>query len=193
MQSQEPIDFHQPDSPPKRNSERVRPIEYGLVAVIACAIGVMAVPDFKPAPTDMKGMAQFTQLQYKLDHYRDVLQSYRAEHATYPGYRPGTEQNQFDAPVSELHFRYQLLLGSSEAGYFNAVNPVNFPLGPYFETGMAKNPVNGLDSVHLLANDEPFPEVPDGQTGWVYKPATGEIRANCPGEMSLLNKSFYDM
>lgn len=193
MQSQNPIDFHKPDSSPKRDNEKVRPIEYGLVAVIAGAIGVMAVPDFKPVPTDMRGMAQYTQFQYKLDNYRDVLETYRAEHDTYPGFIPGTESGDLDAPVSELHLRYQLLLGSSEAGYFHAVNPIDFPLGPYFETGMTKNPVNGLDSVQLLANDEPFPVEPNGQTGWLYKPATGEIRANSLGGLSLLKKNFYDM
>ncbi len=45
------------------------------------------------------------------------------------------------------------------------------------------NPFNGKDTVHMIADAQDFPIEPVEPDffGWVYKPATKEIRINWPG------------
>jgi hypothetical protein len=188
-----PTDLHHTDLTPQQGSDRVRPIEYALVAVIAGAIGFMAVPALDMPEKDMVGMAQTAQLQAKISAYRDTLDVYRAEHVVYPGYSYGQKGAWEHGPVSGVDFRRQLLFSSTELGRTSPVDPGNFPLGPYFETGMLTNPINGLDTVWLLRDKQPFPAEPTGTTGWIYKPATGEIYANCEGESALTGAPYYSL
>ena len=45
-----------------------------------------------------------------------------------------------------------------------------------------KNPFNGLGAqVLMIPNGEPFPNNPTGQSSWIYKPQTKEIRIDWPG------------
>jgi prepilin-type N-terminal cleavage/methylation domain-containing protein len=46
---------------------------------------------------------------------------------------------------------------------------------------MPKNPFNGNYIVWALRNDETFPAEATGNGGWIYKPATREIRLDWPG------------
>lgn len=60
-------------------------------------------------------------------------------------------------------------VGEALAGY----------LGPH----VPKNPWNGRDTIHRLPPDAPWPRSTDGSAGWLYRPSTGEIRADVPPEL----------
>ncbi|MFA5554160.1 MAG: hypothetical protein WCZ89_00405 [Phycisphaerae bacterium] len=56
---------------------------------------------------------------------------------------------------------------------------------------MPNNPFNGRRDMIMLGNNESFPAEASGTTGWIYKPATQEIRLNQPGNDSQGEK-YYD-
>lgn len=187
--------MQQPSTPTSssKDSEKVRPIEYVLVAVIASAVGVMAVPDLTPDIGSMEGLSQVTQLQYQLNNYRSALDEYRADHHVYPGYGYGRPGAWLHGELSGVNFKRQMLLWSDEWGNVGQMTPGSKELGPYLETGLLKNPVNGLDTVRLLRDSEPFPSEPTGETGWYFRPSTGELRPNCVGTSTFTGQSYYEL
>ncbi len=52
--------------------------------------------------------------------------------------------------------------------------------GNYFQK-MPENPFNGMNGLRIFIDAAPFPTEADGTSGWLYKPATKEIRLNWPG------------
>jgi hypothetical protein len=55
----------------------------------------------------------------------------------------------------------------------------NFPLGPYFPSGIPANPMTGVATVTAVA--EFPPKAPTGARGWVYHQATGRIAPDVDG------------
>jgi hypothetical protein len=55
-----------------------------------------------------------------------------------------------------------------------------FEHGPYLRK-MPENPVNGKNTVQVIANNEDFPVAGDDSHGWIYKPATLTFKADSPG------------
>lgn len=53
------------------------------------------------------------------------------------------------------------------------------------------NPLNHKATVQVLADGDPFPANGDDSHGWIYKPATAEVRADCGGADES-GKRFYD-
>jgi len=178
---------------PKSRPRRPRVVEYGLVAVMAGTLGIMAVPNLTPKVSNMDGLAKLTQLQYQVDYYRGALEDYRAEHHVWPGYGPGRAGAWLHGAPSGVNFKRQMVLWSDEWG--NVGQPIlgSRELGPYLELGLPKNPINGLESVRLLLESESFPEEADGTTGWYYKPSTGELRPNCKGTSVVSGEPFYSL
>jgi len=179
-----------PSSTPR---ERVRPIEYLLVAVIATVVGAMAVPDFTPEVPGMEGFAKEARLQFELRNFREALEEYREEHKVYPGYGPGRANSYVHGEPAGVHFKRQMLMWSDEWGHAGPLSPGSKELGPYLETGLPKNPLNGLRDVRLVPDGVPFPTEPDGRTGWLFKPETGELRANVAGGSPLTGQSYYEL
>jgi prepilin-type N-terminal cleavage/methylation domain-containing protein len=46
---------------------------------------------------------------------------------------------------------------------------------------MPDNPFNSVSSVRIIGNEEGFPTEPTGHDGWIYEPATKNIRVDWPG------------
>jgi len=153
----------------------------------------MAVPDLTPDIGSMSGLSQLTQLQYQLSYYRGELDNYNADHHVYPGYGPGRAGAWEHGQLSGDNFTRQMLLWSDEWGNVGQMSPGRMVLGPYLETGLPKNPVNGLKSVRLVQDGYDFPPVPSGETGWYFKPATGELRPNCTGTSLFTGQSYYEL
>ena len=168
-------------------------VQYGLVAVVAGVVGVMAVPDMAPEYSNLEGLSQLTQLQYKLESYRGSLEQYRAQHHVYPGYKPGRAGAWDHGQPSGVAFKRQMVLWTDEWGNPGQLSPGRRELGPYLETGLIKNPINGLESVRILRDAEPFPTEPSGTTGWYFKPATGELRPNCEGVSVATGEPYYTL
>lgn len=55
------------------------------------------------------------------------------------------------------------------------------------------NPWNGSPTLRVLAPDAPWPARFDGGTGWIYRPSTGEIRANVPDEIAASGVRLSDL
>jgi len=51
---------------------------------------------------------------------------------------------------------------------------------------MPVNPLNGLSTILIVPNGSKMPPggLPDGSTGWIYKPQTLELIPNTPGNDS---------
>lgn len=182
-----------PASTPSPKKEKIRPIECLLVAITATVVGVMAVPDFTPEVPGMEGFAQEARLQFELRNFRSALEEYREDHKVYPGYSPGRANSYLHGDLSGLTFKRQMLLWSDEWGNMGQLTPGRMELGPYLETGLPKNPLNGLESVRLIPDGMDFPAVPDETTGWLFKPETGELRANSVGGSPLTGQSYYEL
>lgn len=180
-----------PEQP--KQGRKPRLVEYGLVAVMSGVLGVMAVPDMAPDVSNMDGLAELTRLQAKLEVYRSALEEYRADHHVYPGYKPGRAGAWLHGAPSGVDFKRQMILWSDEWGQVGQLIVGRRELGPYFERGLPDNPVNGLESVRILRDNESFPEVPSGETGWYFKPATGELRANCAGTSVITGEPYFDL
>lgn len=175
------------------SSEKVSGIEYFLVATIASVVGFMAVPDLTPEVPGMEGFAQEARLQFELRNFRQALEDYREDHKVYPGYGPGRANSYLHGDMSGLQFKRQMLLWSDEWGNVGQLSPGRMELGPYLERGLPKNPINGLEHVRLIPDGMDFPVEPDGSTGWLFKPETGELRPNCDGGSPLNGLSYYQL
>lgn len=56
-------------------------------------------------------------------------------------------------------------------------------LAGYLGPQVPRNPWNGRETIWRLPPGAPWPRTNDGATGWLYRPSTGEIRANVPLEL----------
>jgi len=133
---------------------------------------------------------QFVEVQLVLTEIRAVLADFRADHGIWPGQGrdghgdPSLLEDQITHPTGSdgVVLRPHSVGGRPERAR-----------GPYRNGGVPSNPVNGLSSVRFLRADEPWPQEADGLTGWLYRPATGEIRANLPGRAFPAAPRFLDL
>jgi hypothetical protein len=133
---------------------------------------------------------QFGEVQLVLSEMRALLADFRADHGIWPGQGrdgygdPSLLQDQIAQPTGHDG----VVLRTPPAG-----GRPERARGPYRNGGVPPNPVNGLSSVRFLRADEPWPDEADGRTGWLYRPATGEIRANLPGRAFPSAPRFMDL
>lgn len=66
-------------------------------------------------------------------------------------------------------------------------------LAPLLESGVPVNPWNGLATIEVLEPGAPWPVTSAGVAGWLYRPETGEFRADVPGEVTAGGVRFYDL
>lgn len=55
---------------------------------------------------------------------------------------------------------------------------------------LPENPFNEIRIIEMVSNSEPFPAEATGSFGWIYKPATREIRLDWPGTDSTGMRYF---
>ena len=112
---------------------------------------------------------------------------YKGQHKEVtPGYPDGDTTQ---APT-EAAFVEQMTMSSNSSGQTAAVGTPGFERGPYLMR-MPVNPLNDLDTLQLLADGANFPANGDDSHGWIYKPATAEIRADCTGANGA-GRLYYD-
>jgi prepilin-type N-terminal cleavage/methylation domain-containing protein len=113
----------------------------------------------------------------ELNMLRRYVLIYKSQHLEVaPGY-PGGDTTQ--APTEQA-FVDQITLSSNTYGQTAAVGAPGFPRGPYLAK-MPVNPLNHMDTVQVLGDSANFPANGDDSHGWIYKPATSEVRADCGG------------
>jgi hypothetical protein len=91
---------------------------------------------------------------------------------------------------TEQAFIDQMTLSSNADGQTAPVGTSGFERGPY----LMRPPVNALNdkgTFQILGDAQNFPANADDSHGWVYKPATVEVRCDNAGT-DAAGKSYYD-
>lgn len=148
-------------------------VEILIVVVLLGVLAAIVIPAVAKSTTSARASALAADLQL----LRRFVLIYAAQHLEVaPGYPNG---NTAAAPTEQV-FIDQAMLASNMAGQTAPVGTAGFNRGPYLQK-IPVNPFNKKDTVEMLANGALFPANGDDSHGWIYKAATGEIRADSTG------------
>ncbi len=156
-------------------------VELLIVVVILGILAAVAIPQF----SDSTEEARASNLQSNLAVLRNSIEFYRTNHrGKYPGYpSAGGAPTQADATN-------QLVMASKVDGSTAAPGTAGYDYGPYIRESVPANPVNGLNTILIVADAGTFPAA-DDSTGWIFHPKTGKLRANSTGTAPS-GKNYYD-
>ncbi len=168
---------------------RARSQSWVAITLFVAVGGLLAFIATAPRPARMHAWVEaerpLIELRLSLAELRAIISDYHIEHGAYPGCdtNGGANPRWFEREWSRAIERA------------NAVSDVGLVRLHASDApgGVPRNPVNGLASVRFLAAAEAWPERADDSTGWIYKPATGEIRANCTGNAFGFGPEFWDL
>ena len=148
-------------------------VEILAVVVLLGILAAIVVPKISSSNTSAKQSALATDLQL----LRRFIMVYKAHHLEVaPGYPDG---NTTAAPTEQA-FVEQATMSSNADGQTAAIGTSGYKRGPYMQN-IPVNPFNGKNAIEMLGNDEDFPSDADNSNGWIYKAATGEVRADVTG------------
>ncbi len=148
-------------------------IELLIVVVILGILATIVIPQFSSASVNAKENTLKDELRY----LRTQIVVYKAQHHDIP---PGYPNGDRNATPTGPDFIAQLTRPTDAFGVTAAAPSATFKYGPYL-SAMPHNPLNNLQGVQIVPDNQPMP-APTGVTyGWIYKPLTGEIIANSPG------------
>ncbi len=146
-------------------------IEFIIVAAVVGIIAAVALPMYQSYVLGAKEAAARDNLRI----LRNVIEIYAIQHHGVP---PGYLDGDPEAGLSNEGFIDQLvhsevIVEEGSDDKIRRTGLASFPL----------NPFNGKDTVHMIADEQEFPIEPVEPDffGWVYKPATKNIRINWPG------------
>ena len=164
--------------PPTQRSRRQRQRTAGvLLAVTAAALTLSAVPQRPPTPAEARADRHAHASRLARQELAGAIDRYRLEHGALPG---RVVAGDLAAPPSARLLARQLTGASDLRGDVVPAPEPAFPFGPYLPAGLPENPDNGRSQVRFAPADAP----PDGSTGWIVDPATGEVRSNAlPAEV----------
>jgi len=159
-------------------------VEILIVVVLLGIMALIVIPSIGKCST----AARETTLAMNLALLRRFVPVYTSQHKEVaPGYPNGDRT----AAPTEQAFIDQATLCSNEGGQTAARGTAGFPLGPYLSK-IPANPFNKLETVQVLADGQAFPAAADDNFGWIYKPATGEIRPDNTGAHELGGAYYND-
>jgi prepilin-type N-terminal cleavage/methylation domain-containing protein len=158
-------------------------IEILVVVILLGILAAIVIPTIAQSSTAAKESALATDLQL----LRRFVLIYKCQHREVgPGY-PNGDTSQ--APT-EQGFVDHATLASNAAGQTAAPGTEGFNRGPYMMK-IPVNPLNDSSDIQMLGNSEDFPANGDNSHGWIYKAATGEVRADSTGS-NANGKRYYD-
>jgi prepilin-type N-terminal cleavage/methylation domain-containing protein len=158
-------------------------IEIMIVVVLLGVLAAIVIPALAGGTTS----ARETTLAMNLNLLRRLIPVYTSQHMEIaPGYPDGD----ITAAPTEAAFVAQATMSSNAAGQTAVRGTPGFPLGPYL-SNIPPNPFNKRDTVQILGDADVFPGNGDNSHGWICKPATGEIRADC-SDKDASGKLYYD-
>lgn len=169
-----------PTAPRARQSTRAtHPAVHAtlLTCVVGLAIYVAQAPAERRNLQDLQVQRATAELSWRLEELRAVVADYRARH----GVHPGQGEGKVDAHWFESTYDATRERGGHAAPLLRTL------------AGVPANPVTGRADVRFLAVNEPWPEEADETSGWLYRPATGEVRANCRGWSHDMLRRLYDL
>jgi hypothetical protein len=188
------------------------------LVVTALVLVMMAIPGSRRTRAQIESERLTTELQLTLDELRATIADYAASNGHFPGAGPSRHtdpfwiEHQLDLALrrsSESATRsgnttlWSTTFGSPTSG--SQASSTDTSAGDprsagrvrrrafHIDDPVLENPLNGRSSVRFLAAAEPWPLDGDDSSGWLYRPATGEIRANSPGKSSWTGTRFLDM
>jgi hypothetical protein len=178
--------------------ERATPSSEWWVQITLCVVVTMLLYSIMDAPKrvdliEVKASGQTAHdLLGALQKLRASISDYRFDHGAWPDAGGAASGKPARGDAAQLLAR-QLCESSDVTGMTSAVPSADCPLGPYIDGHLPVNSIIGLSSVRVLRDDEPWPTAPDDSTGWLYRPTTGEVRANCRGFVPVSSLRFYDL
>lgn len=144
-------------------------IELVIAVTLVLLLAGMVIPVFDDAVAD----AEATSTRQILERTRTAVNFYSFQHEDQlPGESGGV--------WSVDNFIAQLEMVTDENGDVADVGTPGYPYGPYLTDDIGTNPINGLDTILLIAPGDSMLG-PDDSTGWVYFAETGDFRANVSG------------
>lgn len=148
-------------------------VEILIVVVLLGVLAAIVVPAIGSGAIS----AQETTLATNLKLLRRFILVYTSQHLEVaPGYPNGL----ITATPTDTAFRDQATLSSTAGGQTAAIGTAGYNFGPYLSK-IPVNPFNKLDTVQMLASGQDLPASGDDSHGWIFKPTTGEIRADNSG------------
>ena len=148
-------------------------VELMIIVAILGIIAAIALPQFQTHTQQAKESAAKESLRI----LRNAIELYSIQHNDVP---PGYPNGDVTAAPSVTVLVYQLCTATKATGEYAAVGTAGYDLGPYIPK-FPENPFNNLTSIDLLNNIEDMPTGATGNFGWIYKPATKNIRLDWPG------------
>jgi prepilin-type N-terminal cleavage/methylation domain-containing protein len=146
-------------------------IELIIVAAVVGIIAAVAMPMYQSYTLSAKEAAARDNLRI----LRNVIEIYAIQHhGLPPGYLDGDPLAELSNEVfTDQLVHSEVTIEEVSEGTIRRTGLASFPL----------NPFNGKDTVHMIADEQEFPIEPVEPDffGWVYKPATKDIRINWPG------------
>ncbi len=165
---------------------RARAFTLVEILIVVVLLGVLAAI-VVPALAGWGVSAQRTTLAMNLSLLRRFIPLYTSQHLETP---PGYPNGDRSAAPTEEAFIDQATLSSNKNGETAPRGTAGFPLGPYI-SNVPPNPFNRMATVRFIADGDAFPAAADGLYGWLYKPATGEIRPDNP-EVDSTGIPYYE-
>ena len=133
-------------------------IEILIVVVIMAVLAATIIPQFSSSTSDAKNST----LLFNLSSLRTQIELYKLHHnGAVPSLTSGALP--------------QLTSSTDVNGNIGTAGP-SYPYGPYIQTQMPVNPIDGNNVVIATSVFPPTAATSDG--GWLYDAATGQIAAN---------------
>ncbi|QDV32105.1 Type II secretion system protein G precursor [Planctopirus ephydatiae] len=148
-------------------------VEVLIVVVILGILAATVLPQFNAATDDAKEAS----LRQNLSLLRSQIQMFRFQH---DGKFPGSGSTDPTKIVEQLTLASKADLTTAAPG------TAGYPFGPYVIGQLPVNPYSGGRAVKIVtdvaaATPDMAETIGDEKVGWIYNPATGEIKANATG------------
>ncbi len=148
-------------------------VEVLIVVILLGIIAVIALPKFSNATAKTRA----NMLADDLRMLRTQTVVFKGQHC---GISPGYPDCDPDAEPTQTAFINHMTMSSDQGGKVAAVGTSGYRYGPYFSK-MPENPVNGLSTVQIVADDGTVPTTGDDSHGWIYQPSTLSFKADSSG------------
>jgi len=156
------------------------------ILIVVMLLGILAAVVI-PAVGKSGMAARESALASDLSLLRRFVLIYKSQHQEVsPGYPNGDP----GAAPAGATFTAQATLSSDVSGRTAAIGTAGYNFGPYLSR-IPVNPLNGLDTVEMIANGAAFAGAADSSHGWIFKPETGEIRPDNTGTNDQ-GTAYYD-
>ncbi len=148
-------------------------VEILIVVIILGILAAIVLPKFSNA----SATARASMLADDLRILRTQTIVFQAQHR---GIAAGYPSGNTGAAPTEAAFVLHMTKATNDTFQTAEPGTPGFDYGPYLRE-IPQNPVNGKNTVQMIANNEDVPNAGDDSHGWIYKPATLLFKADSPG------------